>query len=180
MAGRRGSIGGHGRIDVPRPGGDAALQVDYSCKALVLQEAGHLVAADAVVTDTDDLAPAIEPIQGAGDLIHGQGLGALDSADAELPGLTNIQQKGLVAIRGPLQELRDCPGPEITHQASQSELESLGLGHLGERRGDGLEQILTAEIAGPHPGHEARLHDGALADDAKEPPAQGQLVLQER
>ena len=73
------SITGHARINLHRPGVDAAGQVGHVGETVVQQELGLAPRADAVVTADDRRPRRVEFTETLGELAHRQVNGAVDA-----------------------------------------------------------------------------------------------------
>jgi len=96
---RDGSVGCHSWVHFPRPGFDAAVQVDGGGDPLAGQIVLNLQAADAMVADDDILARGLKPLQLSRYPGHRNQFAAFEMADPEFPGFAHIDQRRSVSFQ---------------------------------------------------------------------------------
>jgi len=108
------SVSGHLRIDLARPGVDAALQVEHLREAARLEEHRDLGAARAMVADADDLRFVVELLAACGDLRHRDRDAAGDVGGLDFPRLAHVEEHGGRA-RGVGEPFGEGGGGQILH-----------------------------------------------------------------
>ena len=133
----------------------------------MLEEEGHLLAADAVMTNDHGFALAVELVQAGHDVSHRQQATTVEPADIKLPRLAHVEQQGLLPGLQGAGVVRARGLLTSVGVRRDSELEMLCLGNILKRRNAGLEQDLAMELLGCDPSHDHCLHQRRLSNDGE-------------